>query len=65
MQQPKKIELYTESKTADRTLKLVLIKGHILPTKCLQRYEIKTENSKSMMSRLTLQDLVVKMNYLE
>ena len=37
---------YTESKASDRTLQLDIIKRHILPEKCSQRYKTKLVNSK-------------------
>ena len=42
-------------------IQLDLIKIHNLPKKCLQHYEIKIVNS--MMSNLTLHELLLKINY--
>ena len=47
-EKPNKISIYTESRTANRTLQLYIIKRHNLPNKWSQRHEIKILNSKKV-----------------
>ena len=47
-EKPNKISIYTESRTANRTLQLYIIKRHNLPSKWSQRHEIKILNSKKV-----------------
>ena len=51
---PNKIKVYADSKEADRTLQLDLIKKHNLPKKCFQQYEIKITVSKKHDEQLNL-----------
>ena len=52
--QPNNLKIYTESKAANQTLQLDIIKRHILPKKCSQDYEIKILNSEKHDEQLNL-----------
>ena len=56
-QQQNKRKFYTDSKADDRALQWGIIKRHILPKKCSQRYEIKILSSKRY-DKVNLQDLL-------
>lgn len=59
-QQPSKKKTYTESKVADRSLELEIIKINILPKNNHKVIKLKSLNLKSMISKLTLQDPILK-----
>lgn len=59
-QQPSKRKTYTESKVADRSLELEIIKINILPKNNHKVIKLKSLNLKSMISKLTLQDPILK-----
>ena len=59
-QKPSKIKSYTESKAADCGLQLDIIKKHILPKKCSQRYKTKILYSKMYDEQLNLARLSFK-----
>ena len=52
--QTNKLKIYTESKVANQTLQLDIIKRHILPKKCSQSYEIKILNFEKHDEQLNL-----------
>lgn len=53
MKQTNQIKVYKDTKTADYTLQLYLIKRHIFLEKCSERYEIKTVYSKKYDEELS------------
>lgn len=59
-QQPSKRKTYTESKVADRSLELEIIKINILPKNNHKVIKLKSLNLKSMISKLTLQHPILK-----
>ena len=59
-QQPSKKKTYTDSKVADRSLELENIKINILPKNNHKVIKLKSLNLKSMISKLTLQDPILK-----
>lgn len=59
-QQPSKKKTYTNSKVADRSLELEIIKINILPKNNHKVIKLKSLNLKSMISKLTLQDPILK-----
>lgn len=59
-QQPSKKKTYTDSKVADRSLELEIIKINILPKNNHKVIKLKSLNLKSMISKLTLQDPILK-----
>ena len=63
--QPNKIKVYTDSKADDCTIHSGVIKRHILPKKCSQRYEIKIINSKKDDEQCKLTRSSIKKKYLK
>ena len=59
-QQPSKKKTYTDSKVADRSLELEIIKINILPKNNHKVIKLKSLNLKSMISKLALQDPILK-----
>lgn len=59
-QQPSKKKTYTDSKVADRSIELEIIKINILPKNNHKVIKLKSLNLKSMISKLTLQDPILK-----
>lgn len=59
-QQPSKKKTYTDSKVADHSLELEIIKINILPKNNHKVIKLKSLNLKSMISKLTLQDPILK-----
>ena len=53
-QQPNKIKVCLESKTADRTLQLDLVERYVPPRKCSQSHKIKIVNSTKYDEQLKL-----------